>query len=137
MESTSEPPKPITRLADTIGRVAQREPNLLGRYSLLFVTVGWLCIAGLALGRRLHWWGPDFRPFWCSVAIDCAIVIAGLILSIVALVRATGHHSRRREAVVALVFGGVFVAIAATVLVLNWYIIWSEMTRWPKPPGGA
>ena len=110
----SEPPKPITRLAEPIDRSGPRGRNRLGGAALQVAVWPWpiLLYAGVLLDQLFtaHW--PDakagaVRVFEVLVVVALPLVlVTAICLAISALVRAANRHLKRGDAIAALVIAG-------------------------------
>jgi hypothetical protein len=103
----AEPPKPITRLAEPIDRSGPRAANDVGGFA---VVVAVLAAAAVALG-----FGTREQAF---ALIGFLFTPAGLVLGIVALVRASNRHLRRASALVAVILSSILMLMWAAALVL-------------------
>jgi hypothetical protein len=92
----SEPPKPITKLAQPIDRTGPRGDNPLAPMGLILAVLACVCAGALVLAGHSSW-GMGF--FVSAVASG----VAGFILSLAALRRAVRRHLRLGGAICGLV----------------------------------
>ena len=110
----TEPPKPITRLAELIDRSGPRRPNrlasvagrlcgytwaagwLMGMLTLVLVLVG--RTSGPLVGQTLYWIWRIF--LWTAPLAG----LASIVVAIVALTKARAAHLQRSGAILAIVW---------------------------------
>ena len=115
----TEPPKPITRLAEPIDRTGPRRPNRLGRRSMIWANGIWALLAVVA-------WLLD-GPVLAGGLAMCLLIVCGMyavtvaVFAIRALMKAADRHLLRNCAAAALLLAVLGIVIAAwpTLLLLG------------------
>jgi len=103
----TEPPKPITQLAEPIDRAGPRRMNDVGGFAVVVTVVAAGTIAW-AMGTHAQ----------TLTLLSFVFAPAGLVLGIIGLVRASNRHLRRATAMVAVILSAALLLLWAASLIL-------------------